>query len=31
MLTSLAILVAFWILVYVLVDDLIEGQFRRWK
>ena len=31
MLTNLAILVAYWILVYVLVDDILDGQFRRWK
>ncbi len=31
MFTSLGILTAFCILVYVLVDDVVEGQFRRRK
>jgi hypothetical protein len=31
MLTSLAILAAFWILVYVLVDEIIEKQMGGWK
>jgi hypothetical protein len=29
MLTSLGILIAFVILVYVLVDDIVDGQFGR--